>query len=182
MNYTKPIIKEAVLKLLRRGCGNRDISRRTGVHRATVKRLRSEYDQVFRCKCGQEGTHRGFCSHRFRRSLKRMNVMQHFTLHSPRHYIGLQIPLSRWMTYRDPFKALRSIQKFLGMNLGVTVEDWENIFQSKREVIIDAKVNALVADTEARERSHLIRPSVSQFFRKLAVPSALEYAKNTPKN
>lgn len=182
VNYTKPIIKQAVIKLLRQGCGNREIARKIVINPATVRRIREEFDQVFRCKCGQIATHRGFCSNRFRRSIKRMQFMQHFTLHSPRHYIGLQIPVSRWFTYRDPRRACRSIAKFIGMNPRATADDWENVFQRQREAIIDAKIKALIARTEAEERARLIRPTVSTFFRKLAVPSALEYAKDNPKN
>lgn len=182
MNYTRPVMKQAVLKLLRQGRSNGDTARKTGLGSRTVRRLRQEADTIFHCRCGKPGNHRGFCSTRFRRSIKRMQVMQHFTLHSPRHYIGLQIPMSRWLTYRYPLKAARSITTFLAMNIGATVDDWEAIFQSQREAIIDLKIAVLVARIEAAERAHLVRPTVSDFFRKLAVPSALEYAKNAPEN
>lgn len=108
--------------------------------------------------------------------------MQHFTLHSPRHYIDLQVPVSRWFTYRDPLNAIRSIKKFLAADPAATIADWEGVFLSKREAIIDAKIARLAKSTAARERADLVRPSVSEFFRKLAVPSAMLYAKDNPES
>lgn len=60
------------------------------------------------------------------------------------------------------------------------MDDWENVFQSRRESVIDDKVEALLKEAEATERARLVRPVVTEFFRKLAAPSAMQYAKENP--
>lgn len=171
MNYLNPIIKDKVLKLLRQGYGNRETARQAHCNRVTVKNLRANYHRPLKCKCGRIATHRGFCSARFRRSFRRMQFMENFTKFSMREYIGLSIPLTRWETYGTPQRASRSVEKWIALH-GDAV-GWDAAFISKRESIIDDKIEKLRLAEESKQRKRLVRPSVARVFRTLSIGESI---------
>lgn len=62
------------------GSSSRTISKATGMHSATIAKLRKVLQTAgvkqARCKCGQLATHKGWCAERYRKSRKRQEFMR----------------------------------------------------------------------------------------------------------
>jgi hypothetical protein len=77
--YTKSGKLDKAIELMKTGISNREIMRRIGVNKSTVAKLRNllkEKGEVFYCKCGLEGSHRGWCWYRLSLSRKRQEYLE----------------------------------------------------------------------------------------------------------
>lgn len=67
-------------KLLSRGMGNREVSRRAKISKNTAKKYRNIFQKVlqvtFICECGKPATHQGWCSHRYKGSIERQKFIR----------------------------------------------------------------------------------------------------------
>lgn len=83
MNIIPPWKIVATLDFLNEGFSNREISRQMGIHKDNVAKIRAQarrdIGMTFMCKCGQEGNHKGWCSHRYSMSEKRQDFINKWT-------------------------------------------------------------------------------------------------------
>lgn len=70
------LFRAAVARLMSKGLSLRAISRATGLSINTVRAWRREMPVAHVCLCGQEASHQGWCSERFKRSRPRQEFMR----------------------------------------------------------------------------------------------------------
>lgn len=77
-HYLDPKVAEELVNLLKMGLSHRHIQRRLGVGKGTVGRY-EKLNGPFKCPCGRERTHRGWCSERLRHSPLRQAFLAAWT-------------------------------------------------------------------------------------------------------
>jgi hypothetical protein len=103
------VLRALAVREIRRGRTNIEVTKLTGVHRATVRKLRRELEEErgesFKCGCGRPVDHKGWCEVRFLRHPRRRRHL----------FYGVRLDDLRYreQTYKCEEAARRAFYKWI---------------------------------------------------------------------
>lgn len=145
MNIIPPWKIVATLDFLNEGLSNREVARQMGIHKDNVAKIRkqakNDIGMTFLCKCGLEGNHKGWCSHRYSMSEKRQDFINKWT-NARKPYV----PIAERKEVPESSKSISSTP-FVNITLDVStvkevisnIDEKLTLLKAQKETLVKAK-------------------------------------------